>query len=335
MGEAYFVSCRATPSGIGKTAIEISKHHPETPMMEDERLREMNLGELTGLSWPKVKALLKKEDKHFEDLVSRSGESPAQFRSRVINFYGALISRHLVEPHERVMATMSMSLLSLHSKATDPKEIAAYHATTSTAIPGQVCDPAPAPIVAKHRVGDLVKTGSNSSLNASLSARTPKLKQRHVLLVSHGGWIEQLMKHLLEDLKFKVYGRQEKSFPKNAAVYQFMIAKHYKPDGDYEWEGFIKLMNCVGHLASLQRNSTQPTIPGTRYVSESAKKNTAGMISPSVSRSNLLKGPNNAGSIPRLFSHPSKKKKKAGNAAAGAQTGQQPAANARLRSLGW
>ncbi|KAI8925468.1 histidine phosphatase superfamily [Entophlyctis helioformis] len=314
-----------------QTAIEIAKYQDDVPVVEDERLREMDLADLAGLTWTKVKQTLKKEDKHLEDLLAGKGETPAQFRNRVINFYGALLSRHLVEPHERVMASLSMSVQSLHIKAAEQ----ATREPPAAMIPGQVDDtPLQNPLVAKTKAPELGRAPSSNSLTASQSAiaRQPKIKQRHVLLVTHGGWIEQLMKYLVDDLKFSTYGKAKTGFPKNASVFQFMISKNYMADGDYEWEGRIKVMNCVSHLALLKRHSDQPTVPGTNYTVNGSPKATmaaaAGMISPSPSRAALLKGPN-AAKTPRAFAQPSKKR-----VPEPPSTPKEPGSQ-RVRSLGW
>eukprot|EP00842_Homolaphlyctis_polyrhiza_P003957 jgi/Hompol1/4562/HPOL_003703-RA len=359
----YLIDCIYTSDLIRakQTATEIAKHHPGAPVIEDNRLREMarrslallNLGDLTGMLWPQVKEMLKKEDKHLDDITGRRGETHAQFKARVINLYGALISRHLVEPHDKVMASMSsMSLQSIAQPAplslkSDSRSVSKEHITaTVPLIPGQIPEPSPASQSLKYKTTGAVDNSLNKSLsqsmrNMSLGPTAPtastssisnpvqlpvslkrqlQFKQRHILLVSHGGWIEQLMRHLIDDLKFQVHNNTQHhpGFPKSASVYQFMISKNYKADGDYEWAGTIPLMNCVGHLASLNRNSAVATVkPSSNYVvaSTTAKAKAAAAaacLSPSPSRKNMLKGPNaaatsSAATTPRVSAHPAKK----------------------------
>ncbi|KAH6571931.1 hypothetical protein BASA50_006720 [Batrachochytrium salamandrivorans] len=307
-------------------ALEIGKHHQDTPIVNDERLREMDLGELTGLSWPKVKSILKAEDKHFKDVVDRQGERPADFRTRVINFYCALISRHLVQPHEKMMASMSLQTTNPGISETASTE---EKVGESPAVCESIDDTQPKEsILSKTHVTSNTESCSAAMPNKSEHRIIPKIKQRHVLLVTHGGWIEQLMKHLIGDLHFTVEGRLEMGFPKTAAAYQFVISKSYKANGDYEWEGSIKLMNCLGHLASLQRNSS---VPYTRNLSDSAEVTAAmvaGVISPSPSRRTLHIGP---GSVTVPCGKVRNSKKKISTLL---QT-LQPSSIQRVRSLGW
>ncbi|KAJ8323380.1 hypothetical protein BDV3_004220 [Batrachochytrium dendrobatidis] len=312
-------------SRANQMAVEIAKYHPEAPVVKDERLREMNLGELTGLSWPKVKSILKKEDKHFEDVVGRKGERPADFRNRVINFYGALLSRHLVQPHEKIMTAMFAHSLNLNT--TEANAAAVYKSAIASAIPGQVCEPLTKSLLTRSHAAPVSKSDESASLQVENMPSIPKMKQRHILLVSHGGWIEQLFKYLLEDMKFTVEGKTDIGFPKNASMYQFRISKSHKPDGDYEWEGSVQLMNSVGHLACLEKNTSEPYNPEAPSATNTVKA-VAGVISPSPSRRNIIVGPNSAG-VPRGLVQPPRKK------LIDFMKAPQNKSAERVRSLGW
>ncbi|KAI9327154.1 histidine phosphatase superfamily [Zopfochytrium polystomum] len=92
-----------------QTAEIIGEHHPTTTISTDKRLREMDLGDLTGMSWKDAKTLLRKEDRHLEDHVKEKGESDERFQERVLGFYGDIINTHLVSPHREGMDALARS----------------------------------------------------------------------------------------------------------------------------------------------------------------------------------------------------------------------------------
>ena len=82
--------------------------------------------------------------------------------------------------------------------------------------------------------------------------------EQHILIVTHGGVITTLFKHLLDELQFplaETIFRRQTGFPKNTSVYRFEIARlntiGSQGQKDIEWEGCVTLMNDVGHLAAL------------------------------------------------------------------------------------
>ncbi|KAG5458522.1 MAG: hypothetical protein BJ554DRAFT_1233, partial [Olpidium bornovanus] len=79
------------------------------------------------------------------------------------------------------------------------------------------------------------------------------VKITHVLVVTHGGAIQELLGHIVGELGFAVYGPPPTGFPKNSGISRFVISRVNKPDGDYEWEGRLTLYNCVSHLAGFGR----------------------------------------------------------------------------------
>jgi len=99
---------------------------------------------------------------------------------------------------------------------------------------------------------------SNNNENGNTS-RTRKFKTFRILIVTHGGFIKNLMKHLLEELNFQLNCEEQYGFPKNTGIYKFSIVNIKYADvnnsiKDYKWKGKIELMNCVAHLSLLTIN---------------------------------------------------------------------------------
>ncbi|OUM70421.1 hypothetical protein PIROE2DRAFT_19472 [Piromyces sp. E2] len=99
---------------------------------------------------------------------------------------------------------------------------------------------------------------SNNNTNNN-NNKTRKFRMFHILIVTHGGFIKNLMKHLTEELKFKICCDEQIGFPKNTGIYKFSIVNIKYTDTnhsikDYKWKGKIELMNCVAHLAILTIN---------------------------------------------------------------------------------
>ncbi|KAI9344930.1 histidine phosphatase superfamily [Obelidium mucronatum] len=84
----------------------------------------------------------------------------------------------------------------------------------------------------------------------NLRQRRPQFPQQHILLVTHGGVIKALFKHLTAELGFHVK-QLHVGFPKPVSVYEFVISKQFWKDGDYEWSGEVVQMNNVSHLAMM------------------------------------------------------------------------------------
>ncbi|KAJ3223442.1 hypothetical protein HDU81_009201 [Chytriomyces hyalinus] len=82
--------------------------------------------------------------------------------------------------------------------------------------------------------------------------RRPQFPQQRVLLVTHGGCIRLLLKHLMSELGFPVK-EPHPGFPKPTSVNQFVICKKFWNDGDYEWSGLVLHMNNVAHLADMEK----------------------------------------------------------------------------------
>ncbi|KAJ3329989.1 hypothetical protein HDU76_006717 [Blyttiomyces sp. JEL0837] len=317
-----------------QTLEEIKKHHPDTPTTLDPRLREKDLGDLTGLTWAEAKKILKKEDRHFEDHVKETGESDEQFRQRVLDVYGDLILDYVAIPHRQLLGLETPMRASLATapissqiantpgsqSATAPqpaimqrqqseaqKELARLSATLDKAISlnetgintnadnnanaanlslkidtanprmsisgsprSALPSPLPHPSLAKDVSETALQTQSellsapaatNSTSSSTSAATNPaqthlklkKLKRRHILIVTHGGWIHQLMDHLIQDLGFEIL-EHNRGFPKNTGLYQFQISKWFWRDGDYDWMGTVSKMNSMSHLANLGKH---------------------------------------------------------------------------------
>lgn len=87
----------------------------------------------------------------------------------------------------------------------------------------------------------------------------------HILIITHGGWIQQYLKYLITDLKFALDPLNFKndntqdfkpnlSFPRHTGLYKatiFRKRQDSKLDKTYEWKGVVQLMNEVSHLSNL------------------------------------------------------------------------------------
>ena len=80
-------------------------------------------------------------------------------------------------------------------------------------------------------------------------------KPKNLLIISHGGWIDCLMRFLVDDLNFKLDTEENSRFPYRSSIYQFKIQKIISDDqNDYEWQGVIDIMNDASHLAGISRD---------------------------------------------------------------------------------
>jgi len=74
-----------------KTADAIAKHHPDTPLTVDMRLREKDVGRLSGLTIYEALELIKNEETQWEDY----GESDEEFAAQVVSFFNEIVEKHL------------------------------------------------------------------------------------------------------------------------------------------------------------------------------------------------------------------------------------------------
>ncbi|KAJ3104418.1 hypothetical protein HDU97_009297 [Phlyctochytrium planicorne] len=310
-----------------QTAEEIKKYHPNVPLMIDSRLREMDLGDLTGMTWADAKKMLKEEDQTLDQHLRKSGESSQTFESRVVDFYSALIENFVVVPHrellqqamarkeeknagglsvscsssgflevvaneERRLSVITRSntntprssfpgplpspfpraSFSSASTATDekgngksagedangsqsarPSTATTLSSSTSTSTTLANASPAAIPKSANTQTST---PPTSSSPHHAIIPRHLKLKRTNLLVITHGGWIHRLTKHLVDELGFTISGETHmRSFPKNTGLYRFNITKLFKKSGDYEWNGGFTNMNSVSHLARVNRGA--------------------------------------------------------------------------------
>lgn len=205
-----------------ETAAEIANAQLGPVQMDsDPRLRELNLGPFTGYSWKRAKAILKARDMHLDDyLIKEKGESAKAFDDRVMDFYAQVIIMELLAaPHKALMAEAAEKL-------------------------------------SKLALAGAKQSGKNSdTIPKPVSPAMVKMDRRSILIVTHGGWIDSLMKQLIEDLNFDVRpGVLHQGFPHTGGLYEFQIYKETSSIGaneDYDWKGAIKMMNSTSHMGNL------------------------------------------------------------------------------------
>ncbi|KAJ3346283.1 hypothetical protein HDU83_003185 [Entophlyctis luteolus] len=88
---------------------------------------------------------------------------------------------------------------------------------------------------------------------AQQNPRRPRFPLRHIVVVTHAGPLNALLRHLAVDLAFPALYPQppHRTFPKCAAISAFAIDKSFWRSGDYEWRGAVLAANDVSHLAML------------------------------------------------------------------------------------
>ncbi|CAG8635407.1 12824_t:CDS:2, partial [Acaulospora colombiana] len=148
-----------------KTAEGIAKHHPNIPFTTDIRIRERDIGRLSGLSIYQALDLIKEEESSWNDY----GEPEGDFKAQVVDFFEEIVEKHL------------------------PKN------------------------------GEYRKQLLNTDPDAK---RNP-----HILIVTHGGVINKLVKeHLIMDLGFYVKDYLSmKHKAKNTSVTKFVVRRIEKP----------------------------------------------------------------------------------------------------------
>ncbi|CAG8532799.1 3935_t:CDS:2 [Funneliformis caledonium] len=209
-----------------KTAEAIAKHHSGVPFSVDNRIRERDLGRLSGLSIYEALDLIKNEELAWDDY----GEPEEDFKAQIVDFFNDLVERHL------------------------PK-----------------------------------KSGGLQSDNG-------KNRNPHIVIVTHGGTINKLVKeHLIMDLGFHVNDYLSmKHKAKNTSITKFVVRRvagyssNVNVDDDdatsvvssdgnssvkdddncseksintrrierkKRIEGEVKLWSCVSHLASIGKRT--------------------------------------------------------------------------------
>ncbi|RKP01043.1 hypothetical protein CXG81DRAFT_6164, partial [Caulochytrium protostelioides] len=217
-----------------ETVAAIAEQFPAVPITYDDRLREKDLGPLTGAPWPEAKRLLSAENRTFDDYVDVHAEKEKDFHGRVVDFYADLIDTYVMQPNERYQDQLSAAS---ESAGTQPPK-----SPGAAARRGSLLGPASSHVHATH---------GHAKARLSSSKQIP---QAHILVITHGGWITALIQHVATELGFRLPGEPAFGFPKNAAVYRLAIAQQLNPAGtDWDWEGTVGDMNGVSHLAGLDR----------------------------------------------------------------------------------
>lgn len=304
-----------------------SQNKEQDVVLEDQRLREQDFGDLTGKTWRSIKANLLQQDMTFDQyLLSKKAETTLDFEQRVKDFYDQLIEDHLIKPHEqfvelnlRARAGLTDLPLTDEHAVISPSKLTndlSYFNTrydglkdnSSTLTDSPVSYHADEPIVFSttesnfstgsesptRRVTNDLLSQRNESISSSgrrhtvdekrkkptpcLITRKPsqnkvssisegstvkhqnsgtsrprlfRLREQNILIVSHGGWIKNLISHIT-NLGFSVYqGAEVNSFPKNAGIYQFQIVKeidmtHYMLDFNSKITSPMKVNASIG-----------------------------------------------------------------------------------------
>lgn len=169
-----------------------------------------------------------------------------KFRERVIGQYTEVVQNHLLKPHDNLVAEQQQSGSSeVQNLSNRVKEIMAEEETPSFSS----------------------NSGTNSPSLTRKTPHQPKMKRVNVVIVTHGGWIQQLMKFLREELKMELCCSDNVGFPRCTGIFRIEISKQYQPAGldssssqdygfpivDFEWVGVITHVNHVPHLANLDK----------------------------------------------------------------------------------
>ncbi|KAI8914303.1 histidine phosphatase superfamily [Gorgonomyces haynaldii] len=252
-----------------ETAQMIAKELPNVPIIDDDRLREMNMGKMTGKPAKLLHKALELKSQ-YNLTIGQTGECVKGFRKRVLDFYRCLLSRYVVSPQRlldeqaKFLSLQSMSKLnqknfspvisigqnffrrksgrktSLQSMPSSPMEDKVFQYEKLTKLPS---------IESKSAEGIATKSVSTEK---HLNLESRLLDKKTVLIITHGGWIDQLFRHLIVDLKFTSEKDLYHGFPKESALYKFEIYKETS-GADYEFKGIVKEANDVSHWGYMKR----------------------------------------------------------------------------------
>lgn len=172
-----------------ETLEEIIRFQDDSKVILDPRLRECNLGKITGMTYSDVISFANECPMSLDEFIDQDGESMEIFQERVHNFYVQIVKDSIINHNQN-----------------SPKQMN--------------------------------------------QAENPK----HILVISHGGWIDCLMRYLINDLNFDLEIRQNDRFAYKSSIYQFKIQKIVSDIlDDYEWQGVIDMMNDASHLATVSK----------------------------------------------------------------------------------
>ncbi|KAJ3400022.1 hypothetical protein HDV05_001381 [Chytridiales sp. JEL 0842] len=100
-----------------------------------------------------------------------------------------------------------------------------------------------------------------STTSSILKLPPKKVRKQHILIVTHGGFIQELFSHLITDLQFPVL-EPSRGFPRHTAVYRFSIIKHTTKSMEFEWEGQVDKMNSLSHMAKIGKGLIASNLNG-------------------------------------------------------------------------
>jgi broad specificity phosphatase PhoE len=115
-----------------------------------------------------------------------------------------------------------------------------------------VCSNTPIQSLSTHKpmLSPLTIPSPNGNFEASPLPPLPA-KIRKVLIVTHGGPIELLFSHLLNELACEAK-EVHTGFPKGTSLYRLKINRTSNAQKDWEWRGKVETMNDVAHHALLK-----------------------------------------------------------------------------------
>lgn len=277
---------------------------------------------MEGLSWADARKELDQSGHSMDQYMSiHGGEMADEFRERIAQFYSDIITRHMVPVLEvqnnteinSQSTTRSGSPVSRSSayesvKLQSPKALPRSSSTDRFQFP-------PAPPINPHlsqnptissintKLDSLRRSNSSSNIIAKQTlSRTSSMdsfisgtddvplapmNSIHIVLVTHGGPIQQLLDYLTRDLSFpvRVDAPLHKGFPKNGSLYRIELSRDTSAEEeDPEWNGTIVTVNDVSHLARLRAHLKPKTKPAhlSAQVSEAVKDINVDTIIPST-----------------------------------------------------
>jgi hypothetical protein len=150
---------------------------------------------------------MKRGDQLYEEYLEESGESTPAFRERIVNQYTEIVRKHLINPHQKIdqmNALNNLQSLQLDDSASS------------------------------------CSSAASSAQNTPNGTRRIKMKRIHVVIVTHGGWIQQFIKFVKEELNYEIACAENKGFPRCTGIYRLEISRIPTPViDDYEWIGKI------------------------------------------------------------------------------------------------
>ncbi|KAL7748591.1 hypothetical protein RI367_006002 [Sorochytrium milnesiophthora] len=252
-----------------ETAQFLKVRRPSVPFTTDARLREQDVGDLSQKPWGTVKKHLKSLDLTMEEYLESHppAETMATFEQRVVHMYSDIVEKHLLVPNRIPVARTEENLL-------------------------EVLPMPPSPVTPVSNFSfDVLRRQSRTAADGTpIKPAKKETRTYHILIVTHGGVIQRLLKHVVEELGFNVFDGKRIGYPRHTGVYQLRISKVWHADGDYDWIGSVERINCVSHLAGL-RNFVllKPTKADIKQAEKDKKKREKhdGSRSPTTSTNNV------------------------------------------------